>query len=155
VAVREKREVAHLMSYSRYSAFVAMAITLCLLPPAVVAQEGERMDPSITVRPKPTGVTPRTRDGHPDFTGVWNGMRDNLGGVPNQLHNAGIAVENDNSTHDVLSGASIATWPVTKRKPQNSEQGERAATLFRRMGANRPIFPAWEVRLILASSPTI
>ena len=147
MAVREKREVAHLMSYSRYSAFVTMAITLCLLPPAVVAQEGERMDPSITVRPKPTGVTPQTPDGHPDFTGVWNGMRDNLGGVPNQLHNAGIAVENDDSTHDVLSGASIATWPVTKRKPQNSEQGERAATLFRRMGANRPIYKPeyWEM----------
>ena len=98
------------------------------------------MTPPITVRPKPAGVTPRTPDGHPDFTGVWNGMRDNLGGVPNQIHNAGIAVENDHSTYDVLTGAEVATWPLAKPKGQNGEQSERAATLFRRMGANRPIY---------------
>jgi hypothetical protein len=69
-AVREKRDVAHLMNDSQYGAFVALAIALCLLPPALVAQAGERMEPPITVKPKPAGVTPRTPDGHPDFTGV-------------------------------------------------------------------------------------
>jgi hypothetical protein len=74
------------------------------------------MGPSITVRPKPTGVTPRTPDGHPNFTGVWNGMRDNLGGVPNQLHNAGIAVENDGIVPGLVESsgsrrtARYATW---------------------------------------------
>src|SRR5260370_579332 len=50
-------------------------------------------------------------------------------------------------SHDVISGESIATWRVIKRKPQNSEQGERAATRFRRMGANRPIYKPeyWEM----------
>jgi len=74
-------------------------------------------------------------------------MRDNLGGVPNQLHNAGIAVENDHSTYDVLNSAKIATWPLAKPKQQNGEQNERAATLFRRMGANRPIYKPeyWEM----------
>jgi hypothetical protein len=58
------------MKDSQYGAFVALTIALCLLPPALVAQAGERMEPPITVRPKPAGVTPRTPDGHPDFTGV-------------------------------------------------------------------------------------
>jgi len=136
------------MNYFRYSRFIALAAVLCLLPAAVVAQEGgPRMDHSVTVRAKPTGVTPRTADGHPDFTGVWNGMADNLLGVPNQMHNEGIAVESPTSSYDVYSGAKIATWPVLNRKPQNSEQGERAATLLRRMGASRPLYKPeyWEM----------
>jgi hypothetical protein len=74
-------------------------------------------------------------------------MRDNLGGVPNQLHNAGIALENDHSTYDVLTGAKIATWPLAKPKRQDGAQNERAATLFRRMRANRPIYKPeyWEM----------
>ena len=33
-----------------------------------------------------------TPDGHPDLTGLWNGLADNLLGVPNQMHNVGIEV---------------------------------------------------------------
>ena len=133
--------------YFGFSSFIALAALLCLLRAAGFAQEAPGMDHSVTVRPKPIGVTPRTPDGHPDFTGVWNGMADNLLGVPNQMHNEGIAVESQTSTYDVSSGAKIATWPVLNRKPQNSEQGERAATLLRRMGASRPIYKPeyWEM----------
>ena len=100
-----------MMTYLGFGRFLALATALCFLPAALAAQEeGEpRMDHSVTVRPKPTGATPRTPDGHPDFSGVWNGMADNLLGVPNQMHNEGIAVENNHSTYDVLSGARIAT----------------------------------------------
>jgi len=129
------------MGYFGYARLVALASALCLLPAAVLAQEeAPGMIHKVTVRPAPTGVTPRTPDGHPDFTGVWNGMADNLLGIPNQMHNEGIAVESDHSTYDVLSGAKIATWPLARPKRQNGEQGERAATLLRRMGASRPIY---------------
>ena len=138
-----------MMTYLGFGRFLALATALCFLPAALAAQEeGEpRMDHSVTVRPKPTGVTPRTPDGHPDFSGVWNGMADNLLGVPNQMHNEGIAVENNHSTYDVLSGAKIATWPLAKPKRQNGEESERAATLLRRMGASRPIYKPeyWEM----------
>ena len=133
------------MSYFGYGRMIAAV--LCLVPAAGFTQEaGPGMNHSVTVRPKPTGVTPRTPDGHPDFTGVWNGMADNLLGVPNQMHNEGIAVESQTSTYDVSSGAKVATWPVLNRRPQNSEQSERAATLLRRMGASRPIYKPeyWE-----------
>jgi hypothetical protein len=131
------------MSYLGSSRFIALAAALCLLPVAAVAQ---RMDHTTTTRPAPSGTTPRTPDGHPDLSGVWNGMADNLLGVPNQMHNEGIAVDSDNTTHDVLSGVQIATWPLPNRKPQNSEQSERAATLLRRMGASRPLYKPqyWE-----------
>ena len=135
------------MSYPGYR-LLALAAALCLLPVVVVAQEeAPGMIHNVTVRPAPTGVTPRTPDGHPDFTGVWNGMADNLLGVPNQMHNEGIAIESDHSTYDVLTGAKVATWPLARPKRQNGEQGERAATLLRRMGASRPIYKPeyWEM----------
>jgi hypothetical protein len=136
------------MTYLRYRRFIALAALLCFLAAASFAQdEGPAMDHSVTVRPKPTGVTPRTPDGHPDFTGVWNGMADNLLGVPNQIHNEGVEVENDHSTYDVLTGVKIATWPQVKGTRQDSEQGERAATLLRRMGSSRPLYKPeyWEM----------
>lgn len=133
------------MSCFRHTAAAGVLAWACLalLPGAAFAQ---RMDHAVTTRPAPSGPTPRTPDGHPDLSGVWNGMADNLLGVPNQMHNAGIAVESDTSTHDVFSHMAIATWPVPNRKAQNNEQSERAASLLRRMGANKPIYKPqyWE-----------
>jgi hypothetical protein len=120
--------------------FVAAAL-LCLLPTVVFAQAngGPRMNRENTLPLTPTGPTLMTPDGHPDLTGLWNGLADNLLGVPNQIHNVGIEVGTD-ATRNIHSGAQIATWPLQKRKPQNNEQNERAAPLLRRMGSNRPIY---------------
>ena len=120
--------------------FVVAAL-LSFLPAVVFAQAngGPRMDHEDTLPPKPVGPTPMTPDGHPDLTGLWNGLADNLLGVPNQMHNVGIEVGAD-STRDIHSGVQIATWPLQNRKRQNNEQNERAATLLRRMGSNRPIY---------------
>ncbi len=129
------------MSYLRSSRFVALAAALCLLPAASVAQDGEGA-PShpVTVRPAPTGATPRASDGHPDLTGLWNGWGGNLNGVSNELHNQGVAVESDTSAHDVFTGAKIQSWPLPNRKPQNEEDKGRAATLLHRMTSNLPSY---------------
>src|ERR1700681_1545383 len=126
---------------ARYNTIVVSAALLCLLPAAVFAQNngGPRMDRDDTLSPTPVGPTPQAPDGHPDLTGLWNGLADNLLGVPNQMHNVGIEVGPD-STRDINSGMQIATWPLQNRKRQNNEQNERAATLLRRMGSNRPIY---------------
>jgi len=62
------------------------------------------------------------------------------------MANVGIAVETETSTRDVSSGARIATFPRNATRPLNDEQAERAATLVRRMGSNRPIYKPqyWE-----------
>ena len=126
------------MGFLRYGIAIVVAAAVSLLPGAAMAQ---RMDHETTTRPAPSGPTPRMPDGHPDLSGVWNGWADNLLGIPNQMHNAGIAVESQTSTHDVASGAKIATWPIQgPRAHQNSEQSERSATLLRRMGSNLPIY---------------
>ena len=126
------------MIAQRYKLVLVVAGVTLLLPATVMAQ---RMDHETTTRPAPSGPTPRTADGHPDLSGVWNGWADNLLGIPNQMHNAGIAVDSQTSTHDVASDAIIATWPIDgPRKRQNSEQSERAATLLRRMGSSRPVY---------------
>jgi hypothetical protein len=132
------------MSYLGYVWFIALAVVLCL-PPVAVAQEGAPSHP-VTVRPASTAPTPRTPDGHPDLTGIWNGMGGNLNGVSNQLHNQGIAVESDTSTHDVHSGAKIVTWSVPKRKPQDIVEAGHSATLLHRLSSNLPIYKPeyWE-----------
>jgi hypothetical protein len=118
---------------------------LLLLPLVAFAQDGEPdMSHDNTMSPKPMGPTPRTPDGHPDLTGLWNGLGDNLLGVPNQMYNAGIEVRKDGTTRDVNSGISIATWPISDKRERarsyRAEPDERAATLLRRMGSNRPIY---------------
>ena len=127
----------------RVSRFILVAAMLSFLPAAAFAQAngGPRMDHENQYfsPPQPVGPTPTAPDGRPDLTGLWNGLADNLLGVPNQMHNVGIEVGPD-STRDIHSGVQIATWPLQKRKPQNNEQNERAATLLRRMGSNRPIY---------------
>ena len=132
------------MSYFATSRAIVVATALCLLPATVFAQRAERAARETNAPPTPSGTTPMTADGHPDLSGVWNGLGDNLNGVPNQMANVGIAVDSKGA-HDVHSGAQIATFP---RKGENSwdesplggEQGERAATLLRRLGSNRPIY---------------
>src|ERR1700686_4054690 len=107
----------------RCSKTIVMAALLCLLPAAVFAQAngGPRMDHENTLPPEPTGPTPMTPDGHPDLTGLWNGLADNLLGVPNQMHNVGIEVGPD-STRDIHSGVQIATGPLQNRKRLNNEK---------------------------------
>src|ERR1700731_1507625 len=119
---------------------VAAAALLCLLPAAVRAQEFSAMKRNINAPPKPSGTTPRTADGHPDLTGLWNGLGDNLLGVPNQMANDGISIDSENASHDIFSHASIATFPRNATRGQNNEEGERAASLLRRVGSNRPIY---------------
>src|SRR5712692_6396406 len=96
------------MRLSRYSRIVAAAAALCLLPAAVLAQEFSQIQRNNNAPPKASGATPRTPYGHPDLTGVWNGLGDNLLGVPNQIANDGLAIESESSTHDLHSGALIA-----------------------------------------------
>jgi len=128
------------MTYFGYGKFLALAATLCFLPAAVVAQELPRVSNTTSnARPPASGTTPRTPDGHPDLSGVWNGFADNLLGVPNQMHNVGIEVK-DNSARDVFSGAQIAVFPRNSTRNLNNEEGERAATLLRRLGSNRPVY---------------
>lgn len=118
--------------------------------PAVMFAQGEPghalIARDVNSPPKPSGPTPRTPDGHPDLSGVWNALGDGLTGVPNQMANDGISIDSANSTHDVFNGAKIATFPVIKRG-QDDEKAERAASLLRRIGANRPVYKPeyWEM----------
>jgi hypothetical protein len=132
--------------------YLAVAALVCLVP-AVQAQEGPAseegpspMKRTINAPPKPMGTTPRTPDGHPDLSGVWNGLGDNLNGVPNQMANDGISVDSENSSHDIATGIKIATFPRVPMR-MNNEQAERAASLLRRVGSNRPIYKPqyWEM----------
>src|SRR5437660_352922 len=75
------------MRLPAYSRIIATAVALCLLPAAVFAQEFSQLKRNTNAPPKPSGTTPRTADGHPDLTGLWNGLGDNLLGVPNQIAN--------------------------------------------------------------------
>src|SRR6059036_2562445 len=121
------------MPLSRYCRIIAVAAALCLLPAAVMAQEFAQIKRNNNAPPKPSGPTPRTPDGHPDLTGVWNGLGDNLLGVPNQIANNGLAIESETSTRDLHSGLPIATFPRGTNRPLNNEQSERAASLLRRV----------------------
>src|ERR1051326_8188441 len=95
-------EELRMRSYRSY--FVLAAALLCLLPAMVGAQEFSAMKRTVNAPPKPSGTTPRTPDGHPDLTGVWNGLGDNLLGVPNQIANDGVSIDSENSSHDIATG---------------------------------------------------
>ena len=124
---------------------IAAAAVLCIPATVLVAQE--RPAPRTTnAPPTPSGPTPRTPDGHPDLSGVWNGRGDSLNGVPNQMANSGVLVDDQYSAHDIATGRKIAAFPRpagatygTVSGPLGPE-GERAATLLRRVGSNRPIY---------------
>ena len=119
---------------------IAAAALLCLLPAAARAQGFSALKRNVNAPPKPSGATPRTPDGHPDLTGVWNGLGDNLLGVPNQMANDGISVDSETSSHDIATGTQIATFPRNSTHGLNNEQAERAASLLRRVGSNRPVY---------------
>src|ERR1700720_4350236 len=95
------------------SRVITLIAALCLPAVVVCAQELPQERRMINAPPKASGTTPRTADGHPDLTGVWNGLGDNLLGVPNQMANNGISVDSENSSHDIFSGTKIATFPRT------------------------------------------
>ena len=61
-----------------YCRILAVAAVFCLLPTTVLGQEFSQIKRNNNAPPKPSGPTPRTADGHPDLTGVWNGLGDNL-----------------------------------------------------------------------------
>src|SRR6266571_7238870 len=128
------------MRLSRYCRIIAVAAALCLLPIAVLGQEFSPIKRNNNAPPKPSGATPRTPDGHPDLTGVWNGLGDNLNGVPNQLANNGIAIESDTTARDLHSGQLVTVFPRNTNRALNNEEAERAAALLRRSGSNRPIY---------------
>src|SRR6266849_377305 len=102
------------------SRIIVAAAALCFVAAAVLAQEAARGPRTVNAPPKPSGATPRTPDGHPDLTGVWNGLGDNLNGVPNQIANNGLAIESETSAHDLHSGQPIATFPRNTNRPQNN-----------------------------------
>src|SRR5512132_2536824 len=95
------------------SRIIATAAALCLVASVVFAQNAAPRDALRTTNapPKPTGTTPRTPDGHPDFTGVWNALGDNLNGVPNQIANNGISIESNTVARDLHSGQLVAVFP--------------------------------------------
>src|ERR1700739_3301882 len=97
---------------------IVAAAALCLIPAALFAQEGAPVRRTINAPPKPSGTTPRTLDGHPDLSGVWNGLGDNLNGIPNQMANDGLSIESESLTHDLHSGLAIATFPRGTNRPQ-------------------------------------
>src|ERR1700720_3133431 len=92
------------------SRVITLIAALCLPAVVVCAQELPQERRMINAPPKASGTTPRTTDGHPDLTGVWNGLGDNLLGVPNQMANNGISVDSENSSHDIFSGVKIGTF---------------------------------------------
>ena len=128
------------MRVSTLSRLSATAAVLCLVPAGVLGQGPAPAVRTTNAPPKPSGVTPRTSDGHPDLSGVWNGLGDNLNGVPNQMANNGVVIESNTSARDLHSGQIIAVFPRNMTRPQNNEEAERGAALVRRIGSNRPVY---------------
>ncbi len=114
-------------------------LVLACVAAGAAAQESQAPRRTNNAPPQPAGPTPRAADGHPDLTGVWNGLGDNLNGVPNQIINNGVVIDSETSAHDMRSGLAITTFPRTN-SPQNNEVAERAAALLRRSGSNKPLY---------------
>ena len=100
------------MRLASLSRFAVATAALCLLSAVMIAQESSQPRRTTNAPPKPSGATPRTADGHPDLTGVWNGLGDNLNGIPNQIANNGLSIESDSVTRDLHSGLLIAHVPA-------------------------------------------
>ena len=101
------------MRVSTLSSLISTAAVLCLVPAGVLGQGPAPAVRTTNAPPKPSGVTPRTSDGHPDLSGVWNGLGDNLNGVPNQMANNGVVIESNTSARDLHSGQIIAVFRET------------------------------------------
>jgi hypothetical protein len=128
------------MRGARSHRIVGGLAAIALLTTALAAQQGAPPRRTTNAPPAPTGPTPRTADGHPDLTGVWNALGDNLNGIPNQMANNGVVIESATTARDLHSGLRIPVFPRNTTRPHNNEQAERAASLLRRIGANRPIY---------------
>src|SRR6478735_7809163 len=102
------------------SRIIGAVAALCFVAAAVLAQEAARGPRTVNAPPKPSGATPRTPDGHPDLTGVWNGLGDNLNGVPNQLANNGIVIESETAARDLHSGQVITVFPRNTNRALNN-----------------------------------
>src|SRR5438093_11837512 len=98
------------MRLSGYFRIVAVT-ALCLFPAAVFAQEFSAIKRNNNAPPKPSGPTPRTPEGHPDLTGEWNGLGDNLLRVPNQIANNATSIESESVQRDRQSETPITTSP--------------------------------------------
>src|SRR5499427_3260181 len=110
------------MRLSAYSRIIAVAGVLSFLPALATAQGNQPAKRTNNAPPKPSGATPRTPDGHPDLSGVWNGLGDNLNGVPNQIANNGLSIESDTVARDLHSGQMVTVFPRLNNRPQNNEQ---------------------------------
>jgi hypothetical protein len=119
---------------------IATAAALLFVVVVLHGQQAQRGPRTVNAPPKPTGATPRAADGHPDLTGIWNGLGDNLNGVPNQIANNGISIESDSVARDLHSGQLVTVFPRLSNRPQNNEEAERAAALLRRSGSNKPMY---------------
>src|ERR1700745_2232503 len=99
------------MSYLRRRRMLAAAVGLCLLPAANFAQQQQRQMPlpQDLLKQARSAPTPMKADGHPDLSGLWNGLGDPLVGNRNQLSNAGIEAAAD-STEDIYTETAIATF---------------------------------------------
>src|SRR5437867_13198798 len=95
-----------------YCRILAVAAVFCLLPTTVLGPEFSQITRNNNAPPKPSGPTPRTADGHPALSGVWNGLGHNLLGVLNQIANNGLSIDRESVAHDLHSDALIDTHSV-------------------------------------------
>ena len=124
---------------SRKLAAMAWVWSLLAFPAVVVAQQQMHTPVrSELLKQASASPTPRTPDGHPDLSGLWNGLPAGPTETTNELFNAGIEIDADNA-HDVFSGAQIAMFPTPARLG-NVSDNERANSLGRRMASNKPLY---------------
>ena len=120
------------MTHFGHGGIIVVAAVLCSMPTAVVAQQISKASLTTHAPPTPSGPTPRAPDGHPDLSGVWDGLRDNSLG-PRNANNA-IVVQSETSNF------SASTLSAEYQPRAKNAETERAATLLRRMGSSRPVY---------------
>ena len=127
------------MSHFRRRRVLASAALVCLIATVVLAQQQQKTPlRGELLKQGAAAPTPRAPDGHPDLSGLWNGLPAGPAETTNELFNAGIEVGAD-STRDTFSGAVIAMFP-TPAHLGNVSDSERANTLGRRMASNKPLY---------------